>query len=46
MYFWKIGCIGSFVFEGDCIIGYEVVGVVVCCGEGVIDLKLGKFGVF
>ncbi|KAH8168537.1 alcohol dehydrogenase groES-like domain-containing protein [Sarocladium implicatum] len=41
VHFWKTGCIGSLVFEGDCIIGHEAAGVVIRCGEGVTDLKPG-----
>lgn len=41
VHFWKHGCIGSLVFEGDCIIGHEAAGVVIRCGEGVKDLKPG-----
>jgi Zn-dependent alcohol dehydrogenase len=42
VHFWKTGCIGSLVFEGDCIIGHEAAGVVIRVGEGVEDLKPGK----
>lgn len=42
VHFWKTGCIGSLVFEGDCIIGHEAAGVVIRCGEGVNDFKPGK----
>ncbi|KAF5006920.1 hypothetical protein FDECE_6725 [Fusarium decemcellulare] len=41
VHFWKTGCIGSLVFEGDCIIGHEAAGIVIRCGEGVKDLKPG-----
>lgn len=41
VHFWKTGCIGSLVFEGDCIIGHEAAGVVIRCGEGVKDLNPG-----
>lgn len=43
IHFWKTGRIGSLVFEGDCIIGHEASGIVLRCGEGVSDLKAGKF---
>ena len=42
VHFWKTGCIGSLVFEGDCIIGHEAAGVVIRCGDGVTDLKPGE----
>jgi len=42
VHFWKTGCIGSLVFEGDCIIGHEAAGVVIRVGEDVTDLKPGK----
>lgn len=42
VHFWKTGCIGSLVFEGDCIIGHEAAGVVIRVGEDVADLKPGK----
>ncbi|KAI7774005.1 hypothetical protein LA080_009469 [Diaporthe eres] len=41
VHFWKTGCIGPLVFEGDCILGHEAAGVVVRCGDGVTDLKPG-----
>ncbi|KNA96789.1 alcohol dehydrogenase [Fusarium oxysporum f. sp. lycopersici 4287] len=41
VHFWKTGCIGSLVFEGDCIIGHEAAGVVIRVGEDVTDLKPG-----
>lgn len=41
VHFWKTGCIGPLVFEGDCILGHEAAGVVVWCGEGVTGLKPG-----
>ncbi|RJE20203.1 Dehydrogenase [Aspergillus sclerotialis] len=41
IHFWKVGRIGSLVFEGDCIIGHEAAGVVLQCGEGVTHLKPG-----
>ncbi|KAH7155179.1 chaperonin 10-like protein [Dactylonectria estremocensis] len=41
VHFWKTGCIGSLVFEGDCIIGHEAAGVVIRCGDNVKDLKPG-----
>ncbi|KAM0346901.1 hypothetical protein ACHAPU_005241 [Fusarium lateritium] len=39
VHFWKTGCIGSLVFEGDCIIGHEAAGVVIRVGDGVENLK-------
>lgn len=42
VHFWKTGCIGSLVFEGDCIIGHEAAGVVIRVGEEVADLQPGK----
>ncbi|KEZ39570.1 L-arabinitol 4-dehydrogenase [Scedosporium apiospermum] len=41
IHFWKTGCIGSLVVEGDCILGHEASGVVLKCGEGVENLKVG-----
>ncbi|EXM08450.1 chaperonin 10-like protein [Fusarium oxysporum II5] len=41
VHFWKTGCIGSLVFDGDCIIGHEAAGVVIRVGEDVTDLKPG-----
>ncbi|KAI9159109.1 alcohol dehydrogenase [Paramyrothecium foliicola] len=41
VHFWKTGCIGTLVFEGDCIIGHEAAGIVLQCGAGVTNLKPG-----
>ncbi|KAI1334580.1 alcohol dehydrogenase [Xylariaceae sp. FL0016] len=41
IHFWKTGRIGTLVFEGDCIIGHEAAGIVLKCGEGVQNLKIG-----
>lgn len=41
IHFWKHGRIGSLVVEGDCILGHEAAGVVLQCGEGVSNLKIG-----
>lgn len=43
IHFWKVGRIGSLVFDGDCIIGHEAAGVVLQCGEGVTHLKPGWY---
>lgn len=42
VHFWKKGCIGTLVFEGDCIIGHETAGVVIRCGKGVTDFVVGR----
>ncbi|KAM0250879.1 hypothetical protein ACHAQJ_008457 [Trichoderma viride] len=41
VHFWKSGRIGSLVFEGDCILGHEAAGVVLKCGEGVMNVLPG-----
>ncbi|KAJ9144572.1 GroES-like protein [Pleurostoma richardsiae] len=41
IHFWKAGCIGSLVVEGDCILGHEAAGVVLKCGPDVKNLKPG-----
>ncbi|RYP48512.1 hypothetical protein DL769_011192 [Monosporascus sp. CRB-8-3] len=41
IHLWKSGRIGSLEVKGDCILGHEAAGVVLKCGEGVTDLKIG-----
>ncbi|KAK7996568.1 hypothetical protein PG989_004608 [Apiospora arundinis] len=41
IHFWKAGRIGTLVIEGDCILGHEASGIVLKCGEGVTNLKVG-----
>ncbi|KAL1994206.1 hypothetical protein VTN49DRAFT_2875 [Thermomyces lanuginosus] len=41
LHFWKTGRIGELVFESDGIIGHEASGVVLACGEDVINFKPG-----
>ncbi|RYP66716.1 hypothetical protein DL771_007649 [Monosporascus sp. 5C6A] len=41
IHLWKSGRIGSLEVKGDCILGHEAAGVILKCGEGVTDLKIG-----
>lgn len=41
IHFWKSGCIGSLVVEGEYILGHEAAGVVVQIGDGVQNFKPG-----
>lgn len=41
IHFWKTGRIGTLVVDGDCILGHEAAGIVLKCGEGVTNLKVG-----
>lgn len=43
IHFWKTGRIGSLVVEGDCILGHEAAGIVLRCGEGVLNVKPGTY---
>ncbi|EMR62760.1 putative sorbitol dehydrogenase protein [Eutypa lata UCREL1] len=41
VHLWKSGRIGSLEVKGECILGHEAAGVVLKCGEGVTNLKIG-----
>ncbi|MCJ1302297.1 hypothetical protein MMC08_005100 [Hypocenomyce scalaris] len=41
IHFWKTGAIGDLKVCGDCVLGHEAAGIVVGCGEGVEELRIG-----
>ena len=43
VHFWKEGRIGNSIITAPMVLGHESSGVVSAVGEGVTDLKVGKF---
>ena len=43
VHYWKRGRIGDFILTAPMVLGHESSGVVSALGEGVTDLKVGKY---
>lgn len=43
VHYWKRGRIGDFILTAPMVLGHESSGIVSALGEGVTDLKVGKY---
>ena len=46
VHYWKHGAIGDFIVKAPMVLGHESSGTVIKLGEGVTELKVGKWNTF